>query len=362
MTNGQHANEVSYHDKASMPGDLTIFLSGNGFTAQRVFFLTDSNVRRHCFEIFVHELPVSPDHILVVPPGEASKSLEMVEQLSLSLAEAGCNRDSLLVNVGGGVVTDIGGFLASVYKRGIPFMNVPTSLLGMIDASIGGKTGVDAGTLKNMIGVISDPMAVMTDTSFLDTLPVDEWRNGISEMVKHALIADAGLWDELSYSSPVEFSEKERQNIKNMVSRAANVKRLIVENDKYENGDRLALNFGHTIGHAIESVMMKSDQPWAHGKAVAAGIILELIISKQTDGFPEADLRKVSAYLSKLHGLDAGLKRYADPVMDMIRYDKKQRSGGLQFCFISEVGSFRVGTLDDTQMIASALSEYTELI
>jgi 3-dehydroquinate synthase len=362
MTNGQHANESRLYGKSVIPDDLTSFLSGNGFTSDRVYFLTDTNVRTHCFNRISDSLPVTADHVLEIPAGESSKDLEVVETLILRLAEAGCNRDSLLVNVGGGVVTDVGGFLASVYKRGIPFVNIPTSLLGMVDASIGGKTGVDAGSVKNIIGTIMNPLAVMIDTVFLDTLPDAEWRNGLSEMIKHALISDAQMWEEISAIDPAALSIKAKQEIKKLVPRATKVKQDIVDSDMYEQGNRIALNFGHTAGHAIESVFMKDKEKWSHGKAVAAGIVIELIISMNTDGFPRNELSKIAAYLKQLHGLDGTLAEKHDEVMQMIRFDKKQGADGIRFCFIKEVGNYRLGTLNDTHVISSAIKEFREFI
>ncbi len=362
MTDSAAQTQSSFFEKALMPGDLTGFLSGNGFTSDRVYYLTDSNVHTHCLNSLAHELDVKADHLLVINPGESSKDLEIVEELILKLAEAGCNRDCVLVNFGGGVVTDIGGFLASVYKRGIPYVNVPTSLLGMVDASIGSKTGVDAGSIKNIIGTINDPLAVMIDPSFLDSLPDAEWRNGLSEIIKHALIADKGLWQEISAIQSGEFSKDTRQKIKDLVPRASKVKHDIVVQDKHESAERLALNFGHTLGHAIESVSMRSSSPWPHGKAVAAGIIMELIISKHSDGFPEPDLRMVSGYLSNLHDLRAGIEKHADALLDMIRHDKKQRSEGLRFCYIPQIGEFRIGVLDDMDLISKAIEEYPRYV
>lgn len=272
--------------------------------------------------------------LIELESGEANKTIDVCIQVWRVLSELGADRSSLLVNLGGGVITDLGGFVASTFKRGIAFINLPTTLLAQIDASAGGKTGVDLDGLKNEIGVFAEPAAVFIDPLFLHTLPKRELVSGFAEAFKHALIADAEYWELLS---GVEMANAEYWE--EIIHRSVQIKRTIVQNDPYEKNQRRALNFGHTIGHALETYFLeKGESTVLHGEAVAAGMICELLLSVYEAGL---DPNLAEAYIETI------VKRFPhltfdsianERLIEIMRHDKKNANGEIRFALLAAIG------------------------
>ena len=270
---------------------LTDFL----LTRNRIFFLADFRTMRKCLPLIESLLPVEKEvHTLVIQEGERFKNLNTCLLLWKQLQQLEAGRNDLFVNVGGGVVCDMGAFVASTFKRGMDFINVPTSLMAMCDAAIGGKAGIDLEHVKNQVGLFTDPKAIFIYPSFLKSLDRRQLINGFSEIIKHALIADADLWKDInSLNDPGAITT-------DIINRSVKVKVDVVADDFREKGKRKILNFGHTIGHALESYSLKNDQhPILHGEAVALGMICEIYLSTQKNGLPNSVLEKASKYIFK---------------------------------------------------------------
>lgn len=296
--------------------------------ASKVFILTDENVARlwlpelRCFL----ECDAAVD--IVIKAGEKEKKFVNVRRIWSALMYHNADRNALLINFGGGVITDLGGFAASTYKRGIKFVNIPTTLLGMVDAAIGGKTGINLNGAKNLIGTFAEAEEVWIDPVFLKTLPERELRSGLVEMLKYGFIADAKLL------------EINLENYQDYVLRAGEIKRDIVEKDPTENGLRKILNFGHTIGHAIESHCLTTECPLFHGEAVALGMAAALWLSVQQCGLDEKVLQDFEKQLPMLLSETKIRLSEADiePVLSYLVYDKKNKGEKPQFVLLEAVG------------------------
>jgi len=294
---------------------------------QKSIILCDSNTKQ-CLEFFYAACPSAKQFPAIeMPSGEQHKNLKTCEMVWYQLTEHGADRSTILVNLGGGVVTDLGGFVASTYMRGIRFIHVPTSLLGMVDAAIGGKTGVDFGGLKNMVGLFARPEAVIVDSNFLKTLPSKQYRNGLAEVLKHAFISDPELL------AMMEENEDE------LISRSIQVKMDVVERDEFESGERKKLNFGHTIGHAIESRLLDGEKEVLHGEAVAAGIIMESFLSNQIAGLSKEELSSIVEVIDfvfsriELSGDDDW-----QAIKKLMLFDKKNLNGSVRFVLLKSIG------------------------
>lgn len=265
-------NENGYHN-------LNEFVSKNNYSS--IFIIVDTLSNEFCLDYFIPFLATDLKiEIIEFENGETNKNIQTCLEIWTVLTEYGADRKSLILNLGGGVVTDLGGFVASTYKRGVDFINIPTTLLAMVDASIGGKNGIDLGNLKNQIGVINNPKMVLIDTNFLETMPNNEMKSGLSEMIKHGLIADKEYFEKF-----LDLSSLDNSVLDDLIYESIVIKNNIVMQDPTENGIRKALNFGHTLGHAIESYFLENEKkkPLLHGEAIAIGMILESYISKEKD-------------------------------------------------------------------------------
>ncbi|MGB0357908.1 MAG: 3-dehydroquinate synthase [Flavobacteriaceae bacterium] len=297
-----------------------------------IFVLADTNTQTHC-------LPVFKQHVtfkfaeLHMPAGEEYKHITTCVSLWENLSELGADRKSLLINLGGGVVTDLGGFVACTFKRGIDFINIPTSLLAMVDASVGGKTGIDLGPLKNQVGVIEEPKMVLVDTNFLATLPENEYRSGYAEMLKHGLIQEPAYFDTLS-----SFLGKE--DILPHIYHSVGVKAKVVSEDPYEHGLRKILNFGHTLGHAIESHFLVSPTKnrLLHGEAIAIGMVLEGFLSAELTGLPFDDAHRIKAVFGKIYPPVSFDDNTITEVISMLTHDKKNEHGNVLFVLLEKIG------------------------
>jgi 3-dehydroquinate synthase len=268
----------------------------------------------------------------MLPAGEENKVLEVCFQVWETLTEAGFGRHDLLINLGGGMVTDLGGFVASVYKRGLAFINVPTSLLGMVDAAVGGKTGIDFAGYKNQIGTFSAAQFTYIDSGFLHTLPSQEWANGFAELLKHALISDGKLWQDLSNIQDIQ-NELRSETIQQGVQ----IKVEIVAQDPTEKGLRKILNFGHTIGHALESYYLNTETALSHGHAVAIGLLLESHLSVELSTLTKEEFLSIETKIKSIYTLQ--IPKDAAGLWALMQQDKKNNNSEVRMCMLSQIGS-----------------------
>jgi len=345
--------------------DLSTWLGSTSSITDSIFILTDNKARSCCLETLTTVIPsLKTAEIIEIPAGEKNKSLRSAEHLWNILAERGASRRSLLINLGGGIITDLGGFVASTFKRGIPFIHVPTSLLGMVDAAIGGKTAINLGDIKNQVGTFHYPDAIFIHTGFLGTLDSEGLLSGFAEIIKIALVAELQLWEKLgSIRLKVLLKSRPEEAIwEDLVSESVATKCRIVEQDFREKNIREILNFGHTIGHAFESLSLKNNsKPLSHGHAVALGMICESYLSslktgmdpKERDAIINTILPDYEYY--PLHGEDP------DFMMDFIFHDKKRRGSGSRFSLLRSPGDAIPGVICEPGEIIESIDFYRTL-
>jgi 3-dehydroquinate synthase len=324
------------------------------FPYGRIAVLADENTSLCCFPILQPYLPAG-SVLISIQAGEQHKQLSICEMIWQQLNAHGFQRKDLLICLGGGVVTDIGAFVASTYLRGIPFVQVPTSLLAMVDAGIGGKTGVDLQHHKNRVGTFAFPVCTVCDPVFLQTLPVREWKEGSAEMYKHAIIADAVLWSILK-EHPVhpELSDE-------MLERAVNVKLNIVHLDPLEKGLRKVLNFGHTIGHAYESFRLSAGDPVSHGFAVALGMQVEARLARRSGCLEEEPYSEIIDTLRQVFGAaDLSGILYSE-LMHWMRFDKKNSDARISFSLPVDIGNCVWDSYADPEILRETLLSFNAL-
>ncbi len=306
-----------------------------GCPHDRLFVLMDETTHRLCWPL-VEGMPcVQGATMITIPATDEYKTLETLASVWTALQRGGASRHSLLVNLGGGMVTDLGGFAAATFKRGIACINIPTTLLSMVDAAVGGKTGINFGGLKNEVGVFSVPRTVLLDTTFLRTLDYPNLASGYAEMLKHGLISDAAHWAELL---GFDLDCVDYAALQGMVARSVAVKERIVAEDPTEKGIRKALNLGHTVGHAFESLALSEGRPVLHGYAVAWGLVCELYLSFLRLDFPQRTLQQTVQFVREHYGpFPITCKQY-DRLYDFMTHDKKNRSGIINFTLLSDIG------------------------
>lgn len=310
----------------------------------QIFVLTDSNTLEHCLPRFEElYLGGTPYSSISVEVGEESKSLAVAEEVWSILIDAVADRSSLLISLGGGMITDLGGFVASTYKRGIPSLLVPTTHLCMTDAAIGGKTGVNFADLKNQIGTVHDAEGVLVDAEFLNTLPERELRSGFIETVKHALIYDVMMWQELKDGDLLTLATSP-----DLINRSLLIKDEMAKNDRHDHGIRQALNFGHTVGHALEA-----EAKILHGEAVAFGTVAELYISHKMCALPKTELDEAVEYLKA--NFDVPVDNVEpSSLLNKMYNDKKNRNGNIRFTLIPNIGKVNIGiTVEEGTILES---------
>lgn len=323
----------------------------------KLLILVDENTHEHCLPVLMGNLATEIlFEIIEIEPGEEMKSLETASQLWEILTEFETDRKSLMINLGGGVITDLGGFVASTYKRGIPFINMPTTLLGMCDASLGGKTGIDHQFLKNIIGTFANPVNIFVFSGFLQTLPLEELRSGFAEMLKHGLIADESHWEELTAISSLEAT-----SVLPFIRRSMEIKHDIVTEDFREENIRKNLNFGHTVGHAVESKFLQAGQPILHGEAVAMGMICETRISYLLGMISEKTANEIILSLRKFFPFIEITDFPPEEFISLMKNDKKNLRGTINFTLLSGIGTaeFECGSPDN--LIIEALQYYQNI-
>ena len=324
----------------------------DGTQHEDIFIVADKHTVLFCDRLF-EKVDWLPSHVTVLDCGEENKSVESVSRIWMMLSKQGARRSSILVCVGGGVVTDLGGFAASTFKRGMRCINVPTTLLAQVDASLGGKTGFNFNGLKNEIGTFSIPEKVIIDTRFLNHLPVRERMSGFAEMIKHGLLSNR---EYLIRLLNLEHQETTQEYMLELIRRSVTIKNEIVTRDPREQGLRKVLNFGHTIGHAIESLSIMQGSPLLHGEAVALGLVAELYLSVKEKGFPEEIYREVRNFV-KQHYPPYPLMNHVDTLYELMLHDKKNERWGVNFTLLSGIGEFSLDNYCSKDLVVEALSQ-----
>lgn len=325
-----------------------------------IFILVDENTHEHCLPKFLSLLKTdSPIEILEIESGEVNKNIDNCTSLWAALSELNADRKSLVINLGGGVITDLGGFVASTFKRGITYINVPTTLLAMVDASVGGKTGVDLGNLKNQIGVINSGDMVLIDTSFLDTLPKNQLHSGMAEMLKHGLITSDLYWTKM-----IDYLDANEGDLNALIHESVVIKNAVVTKDPKELDLRKTLNYGHTLGHAIESYYLEApNKPnLLHGEAIAVGMILECYISHRLLDFPMEKLKSLVKVVELLYHSVAIVKDDYSEIIDLLKYDKKNAYGNVNFVLLSDIGRHKLDCKVENELIMEAFDYYNNSI
>ncbi|MEL0456388.1 3-dehydroquinate synthase [Flavobacteriaceae bacterium SZ-1-7] len=344
-----HFNDVCYTS-------LNQHLKQRNFS--KIFILVDENTHQFCLPKFLNNLETNAVvEIVEIESGEINKTIDTCVGVWNTLSELNADRKSLLINIGGGVITDLGGFVACTFKRGIAYVNVPTTLLSMVDASVGGKTGVDLGHLKNQIGVISNPDLVLIDTEFLNTLPKNQMRSGLAEMLKHGLITGEDYWNNF-----LDLSKLSLNDLDELIHESVIIKKNVVEEDQFENGIRKTLNFGHTLGHAVESYFLSHPEKptLLHGEAIIVGMILECYISSKMLGFPQETVSEIKELFIGYYGkVDINKDDYS-PIMDLLKYDKKNDYGNINFVLLKAIGEPKLDSIVDEKLIIEAFEYYSK--
>ncbi|MDT0558719.1 3-dehydroquinate synthase [Ichthyenterobacterium sp. W332] len=322
----------------------------------KVVVIVDENTHQSCLPLFLSR--VESDivfDIIEIEAGEMSKTIDTCTSVWEALSDLGFDRKSLIINLGGGVVTDLGGFVACTFKRGINYINIPTSLLAMVDASVGGKTGVDLGVIKNQIGVIATGEMVIIDTEFLATLPQNHLRSGLAEMLKHGLIADRKYWDTLS-----DLSQLHIEDLEQLIYESVIIKNNIVNSDPNEDGVRKYLNFGHTLGHAIESYFLDYDakEELLHGEAVAIGMILESYLSYKLLDLSKEDLATIKTNIQNLYGKISIDEDDYEHIIELLKFDKKNSHGVINFVLLEAIGKPKYDCQAENALIIEAFEYY----
>lgn len=318
----------------------------------KVFVVVDQNTEQYCLPFILEYLP---EHsvIIQIEDGEKNKTILSSQFIWNTLLENNCDRHSLLINLGGGVIGDMGGFCASTFMRGIDFINMPTTLLSQVDSSVGSKLGVDLEGVKNIIGVFNHPKAVIINTEFLKTLPYKEILSGFAEIIKHSLIADESMWQELLSKQEVDSEDFEA-----LITRNVKIKSNVVSQDPLETALRKILNFGHTIGHAIESSLMNTSDVLLHGEAIAIGMICESYLSFKKGYISLEECTHVKTYIHKLYGNKYKSLPPFDTLLDLMKHDKKNKSGNIHFSLLESIGKANYNQLCTEEEIRESLEWY----
>ena len=333
--------------------ELENILSMPLFAQSRIFVLVDENTKKYCYPLIKKYIKAETT-ILEIKSGEKHKTLATAEKLWLELMKKEAHRNSVMINLGGGVITDLGGFVASAYKRGISFINIPTTLLAQVDASYGGKTGIDFNGIKNQIGFFSNPEAVIVNPAFLSTLPKRELLSGFAEVIKHALISDALYWRKLK--------EETAENMKeatDIIYRSVHIKNRISKADPLEKSIRKKLNYGHTIGHAIESLSLTKDKkPLLHGEAVAVGMICESYLSYLKAGLSKAQLKEITDYIFSIYPHVKIKAEDIKQLLSLMEFDKKNNSKEINFTLLKKIGESEINFICTKDEIKESLNYY----
>ncbi|EIA07693.1 3-dehydroquinate synthase [Flavobacterium frigoris] len=342
-----HFNEKGYEA-------LNLHLKENKYS--NLFIIVDTNTNEFCLPKFLPFIETDLTiEIIEFENGEENKNIETCVQIWNVLTELGADRKTLIINLGGGVVTDLGGFVSSTFKRGVAFIHIPTTLLSMVDASVGGKNGVDLGNLKNQIGVINTPNMVLIDTEYLETLPQNEMRSGLAEMLKHGLIYDKAYWEQFLDLKAIDFVDLDE-----LIHRSVAIKNEIVSQDPTEKHIRKSLNFGHTLGHAIESYFLENENKTTllHGEAIAIGMILESYISLDKELINADEYNLIKTTIKSIFEDVTILDNDIQPILELLIHDKKNEYGTIQFALIEGIGNIKINQSVENELILRAFNDY----
>ena len=321
----------------------------------KIIVILDNNTYKHCLPLFKKNVDFEYQ-IIQIEAGEIYKDIDTSQFIWFKMMEMQLSRSGLVINLGGGVIGDMGGFCASTFKRGVDFIQIPTTLLSQVDASIGGKLGIDFQEIKNSIGVFNNPKAVYANFDFLKTLPEREIRSGFAEIVKHSLIKDNAQWKAL-----LEIQDLTEIDWSTYLLPSLNIKKEIVEIDPFEKGLRKALNFGHTIGHAIESYFLEKENRLLHGEAIAIGMICESYLSTKIAGLEQAELEEIQTFLIKIYGKQDLPKGAFDEMLGVMRQDKKNVGHQINFTMLEKAGHGVVNQTATVEQIIEAMNYYNAL-
>lgn len=326
----------------------------NNYAHSKIVIIVDENTHDSCLEYLLTTFDVLKEaEVMLLPAGEENKVMEVCFQVWEALSEYQVGRKDLIINLGGGVVTDMGGFIASIFKRGIDFMHIPTSLLAMVDAAIGGKTGIDLGPLKNQLGVFAHPKMIYVDPIFLGSLPAEEFLNGYAEMLKHGLIYDKALWDKLKVMNDLA----QMADVETLMQCIA-VKQTIVEQDPLEKGIRKVLNYGHTVGHAIEGYFMDKE-PVAHGHAVAIGMLAEAHIAYKRTTLAKEAFHEIETIILQHFPMIHLEEGDITEIIRLTLHDKKNEQNKINCTLLSAIGDSMIDCFVSTDEISEALNYLT---
>jgi len=325
--------------------------------AESIFILTDDNTRRICLPALMHSEKLKGCHIITIPSGDENKNITSALEIWKYLSENGATRKSLMINLGGGMITDIGGFTASTFKRGMRYINVSTTLLGAVDAATGGKTGINFSGLKNEIGVFAPADSVLIPVDFFRTLDDKNILSGYAEMVKHALIDTREEWEKVL---KFDLENLDFDKLKTLLETTIRIKERIVEQDPFEANIRKALNLGHTFGHAFESWSYKTDKPVLHGYAVMWGLLCELYLSFVKLDFPKDELLRLKYLIKEYYGtFEFSCKEY-DALFELMTHDKKNDSKEINFTLLADIGDIRINQTATKDEIFECFDFYRE--
>lgn len=320
----------------------------------KAFIFCDENSSRDCLPYLIEQVPMLIGAELIeIESGEQNKTLPICHDVWKTISESNADRNAFIVNLGGGVICDMGGMIASLYKRGIRFFHIPTTLLSQVDASVGGKLAVDLDGLKNQIGLFRNPDLVLIVPEFLKTLPERHWVSGLAEVYKHALISDADYWAFLS-----DMNLKDEAFLSSMLHKSISIKNEIVLEDWNEKGLRKTLNFGHTIGHAIESQALGKGRDLLHGEAVAIGMLVEAILSEMTNGFANDEFEHIKSVFEKVFPLEKIDETELPELIEWMRHDKKNDDSQINFTLLKKIGESEFNKTCSVEQIEEAIRTY----
>ncbi len=316
----------------------------------KIAVLVDENTYQYCYPKIKDTLP---EHIVIqIKSSEINKNIDTCQEIWAAMTNAAFDRKSLLINLGGGVIGDMGGFCAVSYKRGIDFVNIPTTLLAAVDANVGGKLGIDFMGFKNHIGFFKDPEAVLIDPIFLETLPREELRSGFAEVIKHGLIADQNYFEEIKKDG------LDQSNWSAVIAHSNEIKQKVVDEDPYEKGLRKVLNYGHSIGHAIESFYLETDNRLLHGEAIAIGMVCEAFLSKKVLNFTDEQLNEVCDFIFEIYPDLSIEKKDFTSIIGLMYHDKKNVNNLLNHSLLYSIGVATFDIAIDEKMVLDALYYY----
>ncbi len=334
---------------------LKLWLKKNQYSSH--FALVDENVYRLHKKLINNWCKKFSIKKKILPVGEKLKSIRSCEKIWTWLMESGADRHSLVINIGGGIIGDMGGFAAATYKRGIAFIQMPTTLLSQVDASIGGKLAVNFKSIKNNIGVFRHPETIIIDTNFLKTLSDRELASGFAEVIKHALIADKKLWKKL-----LKISDLRAVDWSKLLIQAIQVKNRIVAIDPFEKKERKALNFGHTVGHALESIFMKTKKPLLHGEAIAIGMICESNLSYQKGTLSKTELTAITKYINHFYKKRKITLKQIEKVKALVKHDKKNKGKVVNYTFLKSIGAFEIDRTASNADLEESINYYLQSV